>query len=362
MKKGKIVSIVGARPNFIKLAPIHRTLSEVCEHSIIHTGQHYDFGLSEVFFREFHLPTPNFNLEIGSGLPGYQVGEMIKKIEAVLLKKKFDLAVVYGDTNSTFAGAFAAIKANVNVAHVEAGLRSFDNRMPEERNRILTDSISEFLFAPTITALRNLNAENNHGILVNSGDISVEIMKESLKLRPKSKILERLRIEPHSYVLFTMHRAENTASVLSFIAVIKSFEILKDTNIIFPIHPRTENILREMNLYKKLRDCKNVRLIDPVGYLDFIQLMRSSNKIITDSGGIQKESYLLSKPCITIRQNTEWVETIEEGWNVLVGNDTNMIVKYVKEWYPQKASQALIFGKGDTSKIIKNKILEYLES
>ena len=353
---------MGARPNFIKLAPIHKALSGSFDHLIIHTGQHYDFELSEVFFKEFHLPRPDFNLEIGSGFPGYQVGEMIKKIEEILLKKKFDLGIVYGDTNSTFAGAFAAVKADIKIAHVEAGLRSFDKGMPEEINRILTDSISNLLFAPTATAIHNLVKENSSGTLVNSGDVSVEIMNESLKLNAKSQILENIGVESSSYVLFTMHRAENTASTEGLLSIIKSFEKLKDTIIVFPIHPRTEKILKELNLFGKILDCKNVRLIQPVGYLEFLKLMQNSDKIVTDSGGIQKESYLLSKPCITIRQNTEWVETLEEGWNVLVGTDTEKIVKYVNEWYPQKPSQAPIFGNGDASKIIKNKILEFLES
>ncbi len=207
----------------------------------------------------------------------------------------------------------------------------------------------------------NLIKENSTGTLVNSGDVSVEIMNESLKLHTESKILENIGVESSSYVLFTMHRAENTAFIESFLSIIKSFEKLSDTKIVFPIHPRTEKILREMNLYKRLENCRNVRIIQPVGYLEFIKLMQNSTKIVTDSGGIQKESYLLSKPCITIRQNTEWVETLKEGWNVLVGTDTDKIVKYVNEWYPQKTSQAAIFGKGDASKIIKNKILEFLD-
>jgi UDP-N-acetylglucosamine 2-epimerase len=357
----KIASIVGARPNFIKLAPIHKILdADSFEHKIIHTGQHYDFELSDIFFKEFNLPEPNFNLDVGSGLPGFQVGEMIRKIEEILLDNKFELVLVYGDTNSTFAGAFAAFKAGMKVAHIEAGLRSYDRRMPEEINRILTDNLSTYLFAPTKTALNNLKKENTFGEIFDTGDLSVEIIKQAQQLSEESNILNDLQIDSKAYVLFTMHRAENTEFDNSFISIIRAFEMLSDNKIVFPMHPRTKNILKNKNLLERLEKCHNVMLIPPVGYIDFIKLIQNASKIITDSGGLQKEAYLLSIPCITIRKNTEWIETVGEGWNVLVDTDTKKIIKYVEDWYPPNNSQKSIFGDGNTSTLIKKIIIDSL--
>jgi len=351
----KIASVVGARPNFIKLIPIHKAVSKIFDHSIIHTSQHYDYELSEVFFKEFNLPKPNFDLDVGSGTACFQISEMIKKLEKIFLSSDFDLVIVYGDTNSTFAGALAADRCGIKVAHVEAGLRSFDRRMPEENNRVLTDHISEYLLAPTKTAVKNLNREHVTGQIIYSGDISVEIVNEAVRLSSRSKILYKLQLEPKSYVLFTMHRAENTFSENPLISVISAFETLSETQIVFPIHPRTEKILKEKKLYERLKKCQNVKLIKPVGYIDFIKLMQNARKIITDSGGIQKEGYLLSIPCITIRDNTEWVETVEGGWNILTGVHTKKIVKAVRDWIPSRTLKP-IFGNGQTSKTIKELI------
>lgn len=348
----KIASVVGARPNFVKLIPVHRALSTAVEHTIIHTGQHYDYEMSEVFFKEFNLPKPNFDLEVGSGPPGMQIGEMLKKLEQIFISSKFDSVIVYGDTNSTLAGALAAEKCGLKVAHVEAGLRSFDRRMPEETNRILTDHLSHYLFAPTDTAVNNLKKENVHGKIIFSGDISVEVVNESIKLSSISTILEDLHVEPKKYVLCTMHRAENTASDDTLVSVLRAFEMLTEYKIVFPIHPRTEKILKEKDLYERLKKCSNVSLIKPVGYIDFVKLMDNASKIITDSGGIQKESYLLSVPCITIRKNTEWLETVEAGWNLIADTDTEKITNAVKNWNPSNSIKP-IFGNGTTSGIIK---------
>jgi len=355
-----IVSIVGARPNFVKLFPIHGILKEKYNHTIIHTGQHYDFEMSEIFFKEFNLPSPDINLDIGSGLPCYQVGEMIKKIEELFSHRKFDLVLVYGDTNSTFAGAFAGVKSNINVAHIEAGLRSFDKRMPEETNRILTDNLSDILFAPTKTASQNLLNENNRGKIIETGDLSVEVINESIKLSINSTIIEALDLEPGKYALFTMHRFENTSSPSVLSSIINAFEKLKDVTIVFPLHPRTSRILKEQKLYERLANCKNVNVIPPLGYIDFITLIKNSTKVVTDSGGLQKESYLLGIPCITIRENTEWVETVDQGWNVLVGTNTEKIVNSILEWYPKDNSRKNIFGAGNSSKLIKNVLDNFL--
>ncbi len=358
MKSHKVVSIVGARPNFVKLKPIHNVLEKVLHHEIIHTGQHYDFELSEIFFKEFNLPKPDYNLEIGSSLPGHQVGEMITKIEKILLKNKYDLVLVYGDTNSTFAGAFSAIKSNIKVAHVESGLRSFDRRMPEETNRILTDNLSHYLFASTMTARDNLEREKIFGKIYETGDLSVEIVSEAKKLAFKSKIIKDLGLDPKQYIVFTMHRAENTEIDTSFLSIIKAFTTLSDVKIVFPIHPRTKKILEEKKLFQKLKDCKNVFMIRPVGYIDFIQLVKNAEKIITDSGGLQKEAYLLSVPCITIRRNTEWMETVKEGWNLLTDTNPDKIIDSVRQWNPTKKAQNQVFGKGNTSKLIKKIIID----
>lgn len=358
MKNHSVVSIVGARPNFVKLKPIYNVLDKVVNHEVLHTGQHYDYKLSEVFFKEFKLPEPNYNLEIGSGLPGYQVGEMIKKIEKILTEKKYDLALVYGDTNSTFAGAFAAFKSNTKVAHIEAGLRSFDRRMPEEINRLLTDNLSDYLFAPTATSLFNLHRESTMGKIYETGDLSVEIISEAKELALKSQIISDLNLEPQKYILFTMHRAENTEFDTSFLSIIRAFECLSDTSIVFPIHPRTRKILEKKNLYQKLEKCKNVVLIPPTGYIDFISLIKNSSKVITDSGGLQKEAYLLSVPCITIRRNTEWIETVNSGWNILTDTNTEKIVSTVRNWNPMEKDQKCVLGRGDTSKVIKKIILD----
>ena len=363
----KIASVVGARPNIIKLAPIHKAISTFSDHHhnvIIHTGQHYDYKLSEIFFKEFDLPKPDFDLNVGSATPGFQIGEMIKKLEKIFLKyNDFDLVLVYGDTNSTFAGALAAMKSGIRVAHVEAGLRSFDRRMPEEINRILTDQLSDYLFAPTQTAIENLEREHVFGKIVYSGDIAVEIINYAVQISSNSLILENLQLRRKAYILFTMHRAENTDSHDSLISIIRAFETLSEIEIVFPIHPRTANLLKKIDLYSRLEKCKNVKLIQPLNYIDFIKLMQNAKKVITDSGGVQKEAYLLSVPCITIRRNTEWIETVKSGWNILTDTDTKKIVKTTRDWMPSLTSNQKIkpiFGDGHTSAIIKNSIMSLM--
>jgi UDP-N-acetylglucosamine 2-epimerase (non-hydrolysing) len=353
----RVVSVVGARPNFVKLKPVHEAIDGYLDHEIIHTGQHYDYRLSEIFFKELKLPIPHYNLDIGSGSPGCQVGEMIQKIEKVLIAKKFDLVLVYGDTNSTFAGAFAAVKSKIKVGHIEAGLRSFDRRMPEEINRILTDNLSDYLFSPTKSAAYNLYNERVSGINYDTGDLSVEIISEAKKIASKSHIIKDLNLDPKNYIVFTMHRAENTESDDSFLSIINAFRSLSKFKIVFPLHPRTKKILEYKKLYNKLENCKNVLVIPPIGYIDFISLVQNASKIITDSGGLQKEAYLLSIPCITIRQNTEWTETVDTGWNILTDTNTDKIVEGVKRWDPSNINQPQILGGGNTSQLIKRIII-----
>jgi UDP-N-acetylglucosamine 2-epimerase len=344
----KIASVVGARPNFIKLAPVHKAVAKFSDHVIIHTGQHYDYELSEIFFKEFDLPKPDYNLEVGSGKPIYQIAEMIRRLETILLKTHFDLIIVYGDTNSTFAGALAANRLGLRVAHVESGLRSFDRRMPEETNRVLTDHLADYLFAPTGTAVKNLEGEHVYGRVEYTGDVSVEMIKKATGFARKSRIFAELELEPKSYMLFTMHRAENTDSEASLASVIKAFERLPGIKIVFPIHPRTASVIKEAGLTERLGRCRNVRIIQPVGYVDFVRLMQGASKVMTDSGGVQKEAYLLSVPCITIRRNTEWVETVKAGWNLLTDTDTDKMVRAAKNWQPRGRPRP-VFGDGRAS-------------
>lgn len=332
-------------------------LKDELTHEIIHTGQHYDYRLSEIFFKEFDLPEPDYNLDIGSGSSGYQIGEMIQKIERVLIENNYDLVLVYGDTNSTFAGAFAAVSSKIKVAHVEAGLRSFDRRMPEEINRILTDNLSDFLFAPTKTATINLHNERILGKIYETGDLSVELISKAKELASKSHITKDLNLDHKNYIVFTMHRAENTEFDDSFLSIIRAFKSLSEFKIVFPLHPRTRKTLESKNLYHQLENCKNVLIIPPTGYIDFISLVQNARKIITDSGGLQKEAFLLSVPCVTIRRNTEWVETVETGWNVLTDTNAEKIIDHVRGWNPPQNNHSKILGDGNTATVIKNIIL-----
>ena len=353
----RIASVVGARPNFVKLAPIYRSTNNFAEHLIIHTGQHYDYEMSEIFFKEFDLPKPDINLEIGSGTAGFQLGEMIKKLEAIFLSRKFDLVIVYGDTNSTFTGALAANKVGVKTAHVEAGLRSYDRRMPEEINRILTDQLCDYLFAPTESSIDNLRMEHVAGRSYNTGDISVEIIARARRVSDaSSRILENQSLSPKSYYLFTMHRAENTNDIENLTSIIRSFELLRGKTIVFPVHPRTKKIMIETGLWERLQKLPDIKILQPVGYIDFIKLLSNAERVITDSGGIQKESYLLQVPCITIRKSTEWIETVKEGWNFIVGTDPKAIVEASTYQFPVGPQKA-IFGSGKTSETIRNLIL-----
>lgn len=357
MKDIKITSVVGARPNIIKMAPIHKKLSELFDHEIIHTGQHYDYKMSEIFFKEFALPSPNYNLDVGSGTANYQIGEMILRLEKVFLNSLPEIVLVYGDTNSTLAAALSAKKCNLPLAHIEAGLRSFDRRMPEETNRRITDHISDYLFTPTQTAGENLQKENVQGAVLQTGDISVEIVREAAKI--KSTILSDHNMADSNYLLFTVHREENTNSLENLTSIVNAVKVLDRVfTIIFPIHPRTKKILKETGLSEMLENCQNLKLIPPVGYVDFINLMKSAKKVVTDSGGVQKEAYLLRTPCVTLRYNTEWVETVTQDWNHLAGTDTETIVRTIADWNPSADSQKPIFGAGNTSDEITRKINE----
>lgn len=320
--KNKIISIIGARPQFIKYAPLSNELRKNYKEILIHTGQHYDQKMSDIFFDQLDIPNPDYNLGIGSGSHGYQTGNMLIEIEKILKKEKPGLVLVYGDTNSTIAGALAASKLQIKIAHIEAGLRSFDRDMPEEINRLITDHISNILFCPTKTAVNNLENEgiSNGTYLV--GDVMVDSLEQNRKVAEiTSKIVETIGVIKGNYLVVTIHRANNTDNKENLYSIIKALEEL-DKIIIFPVHPRTAKSIHKYGL----KIPPNIKMVEPLGYIDMIALMIGAEKIITDSGGIQKEAYILRRPCITLRNNTEWVETLEGGWNILVGADKKKIL------------------------------------
>jgi len=353
----KIISIVGARPQFVKVAIVSKMLRKKYQEVLIHTGQHYDFELSQLFFDELKIPEPDYNLEVGSASHGKQTGEMLKRIEEVLLKENPDFVLVYGDTNSTLAGALAAVKLHIPVGHVEAGLRSFDKSMPEEVNRVLTDHCSTLLFAPTKTAVENLKKEGiTDGVYI-TGDVMYDALLECVKLSKSSKILEQLDLKPKNYLLATIHRPSNTDNPINLKNILEAFSEVKET-VVFPVHPRTEKFIREHGLDHRIKD--NVILTKPLGYIEFICLEKNAKKILTDSGGVQKEAYWLKVPCITLRDITEWAETVKDGWNVLVGADKEKIVKMVNEFEP-KGKQRNVFGDGKASERICETLKNYLD-
>lgn len=316
----RIVTIIGARPQFIKAAAVSRALRPVpeIEEILVHTGQHYDDNMSEVFFRELDLADPDYHLGIGSGSHGWQTGRMLEAIEQVLAAEKPGSVMVYGDTNSTLAGALAAAKLNIPVAHVEAGLRSFNRRMPEETNRVVADHLSDLLFAPTTTARLNLLAE---GVAENRIHLVGDVMYDAAlyygaKAERTSGILPSLQLKSMEYVLATVHRAENTDSRSSLTTLFEGLiEVSRTIPVILPLHPRTRQALEREGLLVRVAEA--LRVIAPVGYLDMVMLERHARLIVTDSGGVQKEAFFYQVPCVTLRQETEWVELVELGWNRL---------------------------------------------
>lgn len=339
----KITSIVGARPQFIKCAPLSRELRKEHKEILVHTGQHYDPEMSDIFFEELEIPKPDYNLGIGSGNHGEQTGKMLVEIENVLLKEKPDLMLVYGDTNSTLAGALAASKLHIKVAHVEAGLRSFDRKMPEEINRVLTDHVSNLLLCPTRTAIDNLAKEGIVEGVHLVGDVMVDALEYNWKVaEEKSRIIEKLGLKRGKYVVITLHRPSNTDSKENMCNIIEAL-VQSGKIAVFPVHPRTEKFMRDYGMWDNKPG--NLKLIQPVGYLDMLRLIGNAEKILTDSGGIQKEAYILEVPCITLRENTEWVETLEDGWNVLVGADRKKIIKALNEFKHHERKKD-IFGNG----------------
>lgn len=320
----KVITVIGARPQFIKASMISKQMKDVFEEIIVHTGQHYDNNMSDIFFEQLEIPKPNYNLHIGSGSHGQQTGRMLEEIEKIILIEKPDYVLVYGDTNSTLAGALAASKLLIPVIHVEAGLRSFNKSMPEEQNRILTDHISTILFCPTEVAVNNLKNENITNNVYQVGDVMCDSVLFYSKLAMDK--IKKLDIKPiyeerkvNNWYLTTIHRAENTFDDKNLIQILKVLNEL-DEMVIFPVHPRIKKMidkLQENNNYT------NIYFIEPVDYLTMLYLTKNAKKVITDSGGLQKECYILDIPCITVRNQTEWVETLNKGYNVLAKPEYN---------------------------------------
>jgi UDP-GlcNAc3NAcA epimerase len=327
----KILTIVGARPQFVKAAALSRALKKYgIEEILVHTGQHFDENMAEIFFRQMEIPQPKYNLGINSLSHGAMTGRMLEEIEKVLLIEKPSVVAVFGDTNSTLAGALAASKLHIPVAHIEAGLRSFNMKMPEEINRILTDRISNFLFCPTETAIENLNREgfaNFDCKVMNSGDVMYDVaLYYSQFSANRSTLISNLKMKEKPFILATLHRQENTDDLKRLNSLISALNILAtDFQIVMPVHPRTRKILERENIQL------NFEPIDPVGYFDMIELLKNCSLVITDSGGVQKEAFFFGKHCLIARDETEWTELVDLKYNFIVGADSSVIVNTVKQ-------------------------------
>jgi len=362
----KILTILGARPQFIKAGSVSREVrrqkaeGRSIEEVIVHTGQHYDANMSDIFFDQMQIPKPDYFLGIGGKSHGAMTGQMIERIEEVALSEKPDWMVVYGDTNSTLAGAIVASKLHIKLAHIEAGLRSFNMKMPEEVNRILTDRVSDILFCPTDTAVQNLKNEgfpfvmstSKQQLIKNVGDVMQDgaIFYKNLAQKPSIFVQS-------SFILCTIHRAENTDDETRLRAIFEALnEISKDKQVILPLHPRTKKIIEDLRL-----DISNLTIIDPVGYLEMVWLIDNCELVMTDSGGLQKEAYFFEKPCITLRDETEWVELVEMGANVLVGTDKDKIIDayHSSSSFILHPSSSSLYGGGKASENIIKTLLEY---
>lgn len=339
----KIVTVVGARPQFVKAGPVSRALRAAgLDETLVHTGQHYDELMSKVFFDELELPRPDVNLEVGSGSHGHQTGAMLARLEDVLVERRPDRVLVYGDTNSTLAGALAAVKLGIPVAHVEAGLRSFNRAMPEEHNRVLTDHCADLLLCPTQTAVDQLRREGlERGVRLVGDPMYDAVLANAERARARAgSVAERLGLVRGQYLLATIHRPYNTDDPVVLRGIVDALEAIGEP-VVLPAHPRTRARLEATGAGA----ASNVRWIDPVGYLDMLRLLADARRVLTDSGGVQKEAYFLGVPCVTLRPETEWVETVSAGWNVLVGSDPARIVEAARTFEP-RGDRPAVFGDG----------------
>lgn len=351
----RLISIVGARPQFVKLAVVSAALRQQHEEVIIHTGQHYDYNMSAQFFSELAIPEPDYHLAVGSGPHGAQSARMIESIEQVLLREQPDWVIVYGDTNSTLAGALAAAKLQIAVAHVEAGLRSYNRSMPEEINRVVTDHLADLLFCPTETARRQAKSEGiTRGVEV-VGDVMYDLL---LRVLPEldacaETLLPALDVRAGAYALVTLHRAANTDDPQTMRQLAEAINRL-EMPVIFPIHPRTRACVERYEIDWR----SHVHLIEPVGYREMLTLERAAARVLTDSGGVQKEAFFLGVPCVTLRTETEWPETVETGWNVLTGCDVEAILSACQRPTPAPPTSRP-FGTGDAAQRIAHALSAY---
>lgn len=355
----KVVTILGARPQFIKAATVSREFKKAgVREVIVHTGQHYDHNMSQVFFEEMEIPAPDFNLEVSGLNHGAMTGRMMERLEDILLIEKPDKVLVYGDTNSTLAGALAATKLHIPVVHVEAGLRSFDMKMPEEINRILTDRVSQTLFCPTQTAVENLKKEgyaNFNCDIVLSGDVMYDaIIYYTEKIESHSTVIEKLKLSKKPFVLATLHRAENTNDPNRLKGICEAInQIQLGMEVVLPLHPRTKSYILSQGV--KL----NATIIEPVGYFDMLALLQNCSVVMTDSGGLQKEAYFSGKYCITLRDQTEWVELVTAGANEIVGADISKIINaFSRASKVNLTNRPLLYGNGRAASLIVNHLLK----
>lgn len=376
----KIAHVVGARPQFIKYFPVSRAIRNIngsesyIKDVLIHTGQHYDYKMSRIFFDELGIKEPDYHLSVGSSNHGEQTALILQRTEEVYLREKPDIVLVYGDTNSTLGGALASAKLHIPVAHIEAGLRSFNKKMPEEINRVLTDHVSSILLCPTKVAVKNLKnegfnlilndgelmddcpyhisykADPSNPVVCNVGDVMHDALLYSIKIaEEKSDILRKLDLAPKTYRLMTMHRAENTDNEDRFKEIIDFINHASSgAKVLFPMHPRTRKIYEKAD--KRLSD--NVRIIEPVGYFDLLKLVKYSDLVMTDSGGLQKEAYWLKVPCLTLRDETEWIETVESGWNILYKNYSGT--------HTPADSDTLLYGDGNAGRNIVEILIDII--
>lgn len=372
----KLLTIVGARPQFIKAAVVSRAIasynqsaSNRIDEILVHTGQHYDLNMSDIFFEEMDIPKPHYNLGVGSGNHGEQTGRMLIELEKLLIKEKPDMVLVYGDTNSTLAGALAASKLHIPIAHVEAGLRSFNRDMPEEINRIFTDHVSDILFCPTDTAVENLKNEgipskNIKSKVIKTGDVMLDAAAYYSKIS-SDKWLKENNLNAGNFILATVHRAENTDSAERLSNIIDALTKLSDDyyQVVFPMHPRTKNIIASNEKIKNKLENSSIKVVQPIGYIDMITAEKNCRLIMTDSGGMQKEAFFHKKLCITLRTETEWVELVDSGWNRLTSLDSDKIIDSVEHMLKVDSSKLAyldLFGDGRAGEQIVLKLADFI--
>ena len=368
----RIATIIGARPQFIKTALLSWELRKHFKEIVLHTGQHYDLNMSDVFFRDLKLPKVNYNLEVGSNTQARQTAQMMELVEFVIKQEKPNLVIIYGDTNSTVAGALAAVKLHIPVAHVEAGMRSYNRQMPEEINRVVSDHISNLLFCSTRSSAQILKNEGIKKNVYFVGDVMYDLQLKSLRCfdrsptaivgqnsKVKTDIIKKLGLKPKQYVLATMHRQENTDEKENLTNIMKAFGGIGET-IVWPIHPRTRKFIRLNKMEDWVEKIPNLKIISPTSYTETIHLEKNARLILTDSGGIQKEAYMAKVPCVTLRNETEWVETVASGWNRLAGTNVKKIIKLTRN-FPKPKSHPNFLGQGDAYKKITKIILKTLK-